>query len=55
MASSLAGPSRFGMHSDVLSATPEDDPSKERLVEELKSRAKVSVGQKNWPEAEVGY
>lgn len=43
------------MHSDVLSATPEDDASKERLVEELKSRAKVSVGQKNWPEAEALY
>lgn len=55
MASNFAGPSRFGMHSDVLSANPEDEAGQERLVEELKGRAKVSVGGKNWPEAEALY
>lgn len=31
---------RFGAHGDVLSASPEDDQSKVKLVDELKSRGR---------------
>jgi tetratricopeptide (TPR) repeat protein len=40
-----------GYHSDVLNASPEDEDGKQRLVEELKSRAKGSLKNKNYPEA----
>ena len=38
-------------HSDVLSASPEDVPSKMKLVEEIKSRGRACVGGKNYPDA----
>ena len=41
----------LGPHQDILNAEPSDDSSKENLVEEIKRRAKGSVGSKNWPEA----
>ena len=41
----------LGPHQDVLNAEPSDDSSKENLVEEIKRRAKGSIGSKNWPEA----
>ena len=42
-------------HTDVLSASPEDVPSKLRLVEEIKSRGRSCVGCKNYPDAETLY
>lgn len=41
----------LGYHSDVLSADPQDNESKLRLVEELKSRAKSDISNKNFPTA----
>jgi tetratricopeptide (TPR) repeat protein len=44
--------SQFGSyHSDLLSAAPEDDAGKERLVETIKERAKKCVSTKSYPEA----
>lgn len=40
-----------GVHNDVLSACPEGEDSKIRLVEEIKNRAKCSIGVRNYPEA----
>lgn len=41
-----------GYHSDILSASiPEDTAGKEKLIEEIKNRAKGSVKAKNYPEA----
>lgn len=40
-----------GPHSDVLNATPTEESAKDRLVEELKTRAKGSLSTKNYPEA----
>lgn len=40
-----------GFHSDVLSAEPADDESRDRLIDEIKSRAKGSLTTKNYPEA----
>ena len=42
-------------HTDVLSASPEDVPSKLRLVEEIKSRGRSCVGCKNYPDAASLY
>jgi tetratricopeptide (TPR) repeat protein len=42
-------------HRDVLEATPDTDESKDRLVEELKSRAKAAVGTKDWMNASLLY
>eukprot|EP00984_Skeletonema_dohrnii_P019024 scaffold9020_cov89-Skeletonema_dohrnii-CCMP3373.AAC.2 len=42
-------------HTDVLSASPEDVPSKLRLVEEIKSRGRACVGCKNYPDAASLY
>lgn len=48
--------SAFGsIHQDVLNATPDSQEAKLRLVEEIKSRAKGSVSNKNWPEAITLY
>jgi tetratricopeptide (TPR) repeat protein len=41
----------LGPHADVLSAEPEDEKSKQNLLDELKRRAKASLGCKNYPEA----
>ena len=38
-------------NSDLLSALPEDDLSRERLVEEIKNRGKSLVKSRNYPEA----
>jgi tetratricopeptide (TPR) repeat protein len=58
-ASSLAGldgsTSMHNVHLDVLSATPETEESRIALVEELKRRARGSIGCKNYAEAEVLY
>lgn len=58
-ASSLAGldssASMHNVHLDVLSATPETEESRVALVEELKRRARGSIGCKNYAEAEVLY
>mmetsp|Transcript_10674 Transcript_10674/g.13854 ORF Transcript_10674/g.13854 Transcript_10674/m.13854 type:complete len:394 (+) Transcript_10674:293-1474(+) len=43
------------IHNDILNAQPEDDTSKQNLIEEIKSRARAAVGRKNWPEAECLY
>lgn len=40
------------IHKDVLAAEPEDDEGRERLVDELKSRAKKEFAQKYMPAAE---
>lgn len=40
-----------GPHSDVLNATPTEEAAKDRLVTELKNRAKGSLTTKNYPEA----
>lgn len=42
-------------HSDVLSASPDDVPSKLKLVEEIKSRGRACVGGKNYPDAASLY
>lgn len=42
-------------HGDVLSASPADQESKDRLVEEIKTRAKGSLASKNYPEAVTLY
>ncbi len=42
-------------HTDVLSASPEDVPSKLRLVEEIKSRGRRCVGCKAYPDAASLY
>mmetsp|Transcript_5551 Transcript_5551/g.8187 ORF Transcript_5551/g.8187 Transcript_5551/m.8187 type:complete len:430 (+) Transcript_5551:33-1322(+) len=58
MASSLTGSSSsplWNIHSDVLNATPDTEESKMALVEELKRRARGSIGARNYPEAEVLY
>jgi len=52
--------SQFGngignVHNDVLQANPTDDASKERLIEEIKNRAKGSLASKNYPEAVALY
>lgn len=39
------------IHSDVLSANPENNESRRELVNEIKSRAKNVLGSKNYPEA----
>lgn len=44
-----------GIHSDVLKANPTDQDAKDRLVEELKNRAKGSLTTKNYPEAIALY
>ena len=43
------------MHKDVLDAQPEDDAAKEKLVEELRNRAKAAVADKAWPIADALY
>ena len=56
MSSLVGGSSYLGnIHSDVLSATPSSDEDKNRLVEELKSRAKSSIKARNFPEAITLY
>ena len=42
-------------HRSVLEAHPETDDSKQRLVEELQSRAKNAVSAKSWLEAKLLY
>lgn len=58
-ASSLAGLDNsspmHNVHLDVLSASPETEESRVALVEELKRRARGSIGCKNYVEAEVLY
>lgn len=43
------------MHRDVLDANPEDEVGKDRLTEELKSRAKGAMKDKNFPVADALY
>jgi tetratricopeptide (TPR) repeat protein len=43
------------LHSDVLHANPTDQATKDRLVEEIKSRAKGSLTTKSYPEAVALY
>lgn len=52
---SLFGNQCLNVHSDVLSATPSSEEEKQRLVEELKSRAKNSLKVRNYPEAIALY
>jgi hypothetical protein len=40
-----------GVHSDVLNANPTEQSAKDRLVDEIKNRAKGSLTTKNYPEA----
>jgi len=42
-------------HSDVLSASPDDVPSKLKLVEEIKNRGRACVGGRNYPDAASLY
>jgi hypothetical protein len=44
-----------GLHSDVLNANPTDQATKDRLVDEIKSRAKSSLTTKSYPEAVALY
>jgi tetratricopeptide (TPR) repeat protein len=44
-----------GPHSDVLNANPTDQAAKDRLVDEIKTRAKGSLTTKNYPEAVALY
>ena len=44
-----------GAHSDVLSAEPDNIDSKRALVEEIKRRGRVTVGTKNYLDAEALY
>lgn len=44
-----------GIHSDVLNASPATAEESQRLVEELKRRAKLAITSKRFPEAEVLY
>ena len=44
-----------GFHQDVMDALPEDKEGKKRLAEEIKGRAKGSLGSKNYPEAIALY
>lgn len=48
---SMFGSQIASIHSDVLSANPENNESKRDLVSEIKSRAKNVLGSKNYPEA----
>ena len=43
------------MHSDVLSASPESDEDKARLVDEVKERGNLAFKAKRWEEADVLY
>ena len=47
--------SMMSPHRSVLEAHPETDDSKQRLVEELQSRAKNAVSAKSWLEAKLLY
>jgi tetratricopeptide (TPR) repeat protein len=59
MASSALNSAAGGLmsaHRDVLEAPiPEDAGARERLIEELKSRARAAVGCKSWKDAELLY
>jgi tetratricopeptide (TPR) repeat protein len=44
-----------GLHSDVLNANPTDQASKDRLIDEIKNRAKGSLTTKSYPEAVALY
>jgi tetratricopeptide (TPR) repeat protein len=44
-----------GLHSDVLNANPSDQATKDRLIDEIKTRAKGSLSTKNYPEAVALY
>jgi tetratricopeptide (TPR) repeat protein len=48
-------PSLSSPHSDVLTHVPDSPASRERLVEELKSRGKACVLSKSWPDADALY
>ena len=43
------------LHSDLLSANPADDEGKDRLIEEIKSRAKAAIKLKRYPDADMLY
>lgn len=43
------------LHRDVLDANPEDQAGKEKLVEELRSRAKGAISTKQYPAADLLY
>lgn len=45
----------FGLHSDVLSAEPSTPDECERLVDEIKNRAKAMIKTGNYPQAEALY
>ena len=44
-----------GFHDDVLNATPSDEASSLRLIEEIKNRAKGSIASHNYPGAIALY
>lgn len=35
--------SRFGAHADVMDASPSDEAGREKLIEEIKSRARYTA------------
>jgi len=51
----LSSGSPFSLHNDVLSATPSTNAEKSSLVEELKSRGRVSVTTQRYPDAKELY
>jgi len=51
----LSSGSPFSLHNDVLSATPSTNAEKSSLVEELKSRGRVSVTSQRYPDAKELY
>ena len=52
---SMSGFAMMSPHRAVLEATPDTDESKVRLVEELQSRGRASVGSKSWMDAKLLY
>ncbi|CAM9463777.1 unnamed protein product [Pylaiella littoralis] len=46
---------RFGVHGDVMGASPSDEAGKTTLLEEIKSRARAEFARKNLPQAEMLY
>jgi tetratricopeptide (TPR) repeat protein len=51
----MFGQSIGSFHNDVLHAQPTDDASRWQLINEIKNRAKGSIGSRNFPEAITLY